>query len=155
MSLYLPFATRIAPIMFAGKSANVEEKKMSWWKQGGRSSSSLFRFHCLNRKLSRAAQGTSANLCSWELMRKALSQLLSPFWLSILSYVLHVNCLITNNWIYIPSCLENTNWVVPWRKVFELLNCFWNSYSEGLYTKKMRRKCLQHSHHWEMLYVIA
>ena len=45
-----------------------------------RSSSCLFIFHCLNRKLSRATQDASVNLCSWELMRKALSQLLSPFW---------------------------------------------------------------------------
>ena len=76
------FSTSIAPIMFAGKSANIEgENAMmeEWWRRDGGSSSYLFRFHCLNRKMSRAAQDASLNLCQWELMCKALSQLLSPF----------------------------------------------------------------------------
>ena len=97
---------------------------MPWWRQGDRSFSCLFRFHCLKRKLSRAAQDASVNLYSWELMLKALSQLLSPFWLSILSHTLYFNCFININLIYIPSLLENTNWVVSWRKAFELLKCF-------------------------------
>ena len=116
------FVTSIAPIMFAGKSANINA--MPWLRQGGRSSSCLFRFHCLNRKLSRDAQDASVNLCSWELMCKAFSQLLSSFWLSILCHVVRINYLTNNNWIYILSRLENTSWVVSWRKVFESLNCF-------------------------------
>ena len=85
------------------------------------------------------------------LMCKALSQRLPPFWLSILSHVLQVNCLIINNWIYIPSRPENTNWVVSWRKVFELSKSFSNSHFEELYTKKMRRTFLGDSHHWAPL----
>ena len=66
------FANSIAPIMFAGKSASVEGENAMMEARWQKFQLSV-QIPLSEQKTVKAAQDASVNLCSWELMHKALS----------------------------------------------------------------------------------
>ena len=119
------FVTSIAPIMFAGKSANIKKKKKkamieARWSKFQLSVQVPLPEHETIKRCARC-------FCELVFMRTDAQSFQSTF-IFFLAFntvsCLHINYLINKTWIYILLRLENTSWVVSWRKVFESLNCF-------------------------------
>ena len=72
------FATSITPIVYTGKGSNVEGENATMEARWQKFQLSV-QIPLSDRKLSTAARDAFVNLYSWELMCKALSQLLLPF----------------------------------------------------------------------------
>ena len=122
---------------------------MPWWRQGGRSFSCLFRFHCLDRKLPRAAHYTSVTRYYWCVKLSVNVYRRSGFQYWAMCCTLTVSSSTTES-IFLHALKTQTGWCHE-EKYLNFQRAFQIPHFEELYTKKMRRTFLGDSHHWAPL----